>query len=78
MNPLHEAKVDELIEVITKELKTICQRLYKSGGVDVESYSTEHYFLAKVLVTAAMEQCKDKFYPQPDNFRKDFKNLLHF
>jgi hypothetical protein len=78
MDPMHEAKVDELIRNMAKELKTTCQRLYKSGGIDVENYSSDNYVLAKILVSAAMEQCKDNLYPLSDDFRKDLRNLLHF
>jgi hypothetical protein len=77
MDPMHEAKVDELIGNMAKALKDTCQRLYKSGGIDVESYSSDDFVLAKILVTAAMEQCKDNLCPLSDSFRKDLRNLLH-
>jgi hypothetical protein len=50
----------------------------KKGDIVTIYYDPKRYFLAKVLVTAAMEQCKDKFYPASDNFKKDVRNLLHF
>jgi hypothetical protein len=78
MNPMHEANVDELIKDMAKVLKANCVRLYKSGALDIESYDVSGFALAKILLTASMEQCKDQSYPFTDTFRKDVENLLHF
>ena len=49
MDPKHEARVDELIDEMGKVIKANCVKLYKSGGIDVESYTGSGFALAKVL-----------------------------
>ncbi len=78
MDPMHEANVNELIDEMAKILKANCVKLYKSGGIDTKKYETCGFGLAKILLAASMEQCKDKFHPLSDDFRKDLRNLLHF
>jgi hypothetical protein len=78
MTPEHAVKIDELIRRTAKDLKITCIRLYNSGGIDVEKYSPGDYALARILFTAAMHECKDKFYPLSDDFREDLENLQHF
>lgn len=78
MNPMHEEKVNEVIKNIAETLKATCKRLCKSGGIDVESYSPEEFVLAKILISVAMEQCKDVFYPSSSHLIRDLKNLQHF
>lgn len=78
MDPKHEAKVDELIEKMAEELKKVCVRLHNSGGVDFEKFDLDEYVLAKILVTAAMHECKDNLRPLSYSHRADLKNLQHF
>jgi len=77
MDPKHEEKIDELIKNTAVSLKNACARLYASGGVDVETYSGDEYVLAKILISAAMEQCKRDYWPLTDSYREDLRVLLH-
>lgn len=78
MKKAHKKKVVELINSLIPELKSTCERLYNSGALDVDQYSTEEYVLAKILVTAAMEQHAADYHPLDDTHRQDLHNLRHF
>jgi len=78
VDPKHEAKINELIAAMAEELKVVCQRLYKSRGIDIKKYDPDEYVLAKILVTAAMEDCKGTLRPLFGEYREDLKNLQHF
>ena len=69
MNVKHQGKVNELAEAMASALKIECERLYRSGMVDVEGFDQDHYVLAKTLMTAAMERLKNDFAPRSDNKR---------
>ena len=63
MNPKTQDKINELVDLFAASLKAECERLYRSGAVDVDSYDADNYILPKVLVTAAIRRRKDDFAP---------------
>ena len=67
MNPKTQDKINELVDLFASSLRVECERLYRSGAVDVESYDPDHYALPKILVTAAIMRRKDEFAPLLDN-----------
>ena len=67
MNPKTQEKINELVDLFAASLRVECERLYRSGAVDVESYDPDHYALPKILVTAAILRRKDDFAPLLDN-----------
>ena len=77
MNPKTQEKINELVGLFASSLKAECERLYRSGAVDVDRYNPDYYNLPKILVTAAILRCKDAFAPFPaDKERKrTVKNL---
>lgn len=78
MNPKHQEKIKELVEIFASNLIVVCERLYRSGGIAVEDYSTEDFALAKILLSAAIEQQKRAYYPHSPENRKEVKNLINF
>ena len=73
MNPKTQDKINELVDLFASSLKVECERLYRSGAVDVESYDPDKYALPKILVTAAILRLKDEFAPL---FNKDHKRTI--
>ncbi len=71
-------RCNELIDVLADAMKGTCQRLYNSGGVNVEDYSPEEYVLAKILVTAAMRKHSEDYSPLDPKWRREALNLAHF
>ena len=65
MNPKTQDKINELVDLFAASLKAECERLYRSGAVDVDSYDADNYVLPKLLVTAAILRRKDDFVPFP-------------
>ena len=75
----HKEKIEELSEKIRQAVRMEATRLYHSGGIDREEYNEHEYSLAKVLITAAMVNVKDSFYPvHSKKLQDDIKNLKHF
>lgn len=77
VNPEHQAKCHELIDSAAAFMKTECERLYNSGGIDVTEFSPDEYALAKILVTASCQKAVDLYYPHY-KYRSDLKNLSFF
>ena len=75
MNPKTQDKITELVDLFASSLKAECERLYRSGTVDVDSYDPDHYTLPKILVTAAILRCKDAFVPPHKQQVETVKNL---
>ena len=76
MNPKTQDKINELVDLFASSLKVECERLYRSGTVDVDRYNPDHYILPKILVTAAILRRKDDYSPLFDKDHKDdIKNL---
>ena len=65
MNPKTQEKINELVDLFAASLKVECERMYRSGAVDVGSYDPDKYILPKLIVTAAILRCKDAFAPFP-------------
>lgn len=75
----HKKKIEELSEQIKESVRQEAMRLYHSGGIDREEYNEDEYSLAKVLLTAAMENVKDSFYHvHSKKLQNDIENLKHF
>ena len=75
MLPKHQEKCKELIDSVSAFLKTECERLYRSGGIDVTKFAPDEYALAKILVTASCQKAVDLYYPLYEPYRSDLKNL---
>ena len=70
MNPKTQDKINELVDLFASSLKVECERLCRSGAVDVGSYDPDNYVLPKILVTAAILRRKDDFAPPFDKGHK--------
>ena len=75
MNPKTQDKINELADLFAASLKEECERLYRSGAVDVDRYNPDHYILPKILVTAAILRRKDAFVPLHKQQVETVKNL---
>lgn len=75
MDPKTQDKINELVDLFASSLKVECERLYRSGAVDVESHDPDKYALPKILVTAAILRCKDDFAPLHKQQIETVKNL---
>lgn len=60
---MHLDKVDHLMTPLMYELKMECQRLIKSGAIDITQYSPEEFALAKTLLTAALRRTTEMYAP---------------
>jgi len=78
MKAEHEAKIHELVNTLASSIKIKAMALGSSGGIDEDDYSVDEYVLAKILVTAAVEDLKDVYMPFGSADRKTVKNLKHF
>lgn len=77
MNVLHQNKCHELVDFVASTMKLECERLYRSGAVDVADYDPDHYVLAEILVTAAMHRLKDTFAPvYKERLKSEVRNLI--
>ena len=76
MNPKTQEKINELADLFAASLKEECERLYRSGAVDVGSYDPDHYILPKILVTAAILRRKDDYSPFTKERKRAVKNLI--
>lgn len=78
MKPEHQAKIHELVESLAAMIKVEAEKLYRSGGVDVDAFSVDDYRLAKIVVTAAAHACADQYRPFNTEDRAIVRNLGHF
>lgn len=80
MHPEHQRKCHELIDLMASAIKIEAERLYRSGGIDVSSYSPDEYALAKILVTVAAKNISTVYEPpyHSSAYQRDMKNLMHF
>ena len=72
----HEQKIKELIKAYSKTLQADCDKLLKSGMIDVEKFSPDEYALAKIIITAAIARTADGYRPLHNDHRKEIKNLI--
>ena len=77
MDDQTKAKVKELVDHLAVSLKEKCEKLYRSGRVDVEEFDKTEYVLAKTLITAAMRRLADEYAPpdQDPTFISNVENL---
>jgi len=78
MNPEHQKKVDELIQIILADLRSTARRLYHSGGINARDYNKDKYILAKILISVAMKEHVNDFYPLAPDLKKIARNLECF
>ena len=79
MHPEHQRKAHELIDLMASNMKIEVERLYRSGAVDVESYSPDTFRLAKMLVTVAARNTRNIFDPHAKSTAcRDMTNLMKF
>lgn len=57
-----EKKVDELVAMISTELKEKCMKLYSSGGIDPEGFDND-FILPKIVLYAALPDIRDSRKP---------------
>ena len=63
MHPEHQRKTHELIDLYASNLKIETERLYRSGAIEPDDYDPEYFYLAKVLLTAAIRRTQDFYSP---------------
>ena len=78
MKAEHETKIRDLVERLSLSIAAKAVQLGKSGGIDENDYSVDEYVLAKILVTAAMEDLKDSYMPSREKHKRVVKNLRYF
>lgn len=75
----HTDKINELIDGYAETLRTECNRLLNSGGIDPDFYDPEVYGLAKIVLTAAIRRTANNCFPAHDgNAVREIKNLERF
>lgn len=78
MKAEHEAKINELVDTLAASIKVKALALGSSGAIDQDDYSVDEYVLAKILVTAAINDLKDSFAPFREADKRTVKNLSYF
>jgi len=78
MKAEHETKINELVLTLASSIKVKAMALGSSGAIDQDNYNVDEYVLAKILVTAAINDQKDAFAPFRDKDKKTVKNLAYF
>lgn len=73
----HFSKCRELIDDVALELMERVTNKYKSGGVDTTAFDPDHYVLAKILVTAALQDGVSYRHHTKEEF-KIIANLTNF
>lgn len=63
----------EVVRVVGEE----CQRLLKSGAVDLEAYQND-FMLPKIILSVALKNAAYHFTPLSPEWQKEMKNLMHF
>ncbi|RKZ95600.1 MAG: hypothetical protein DRQ46_08250 [Gammaproteobacteria bacterium] len=75
-------KLDDLINRHAEAVLVTAERLHNSGGIDPGEYNHGNWAYAKVLMTVALRQhCNDYFPSNTDGDKlraTDIKNLMHF
>ena len=72
---LHMDKVYELSINFVDSLMEESKKMLRSGGIDIDSFSTDEYALAKILITAAIYRSKNNYMPIKQEYTKAVKNL---
>jgi len=70
-------KVLEMLPECRSYLKQECERLFKCGGVDTDSYD-DNYILPKITLAVALINLSDQYTPLLKSHWKTMKNLRHF
>lgn len=77
MDTATQAKIAELTELFCSTLKVECEKLYRSGMIDTDSYDKGQYALAKILLSASIKRLQDDFAPlHSKGMMKEVKNLV--
>ena len=74
----HLENVTELIDKFAQSLKEEAGRLLSCGAVDLDDYNSEEYALAKIIITAAIINKGDRYYPLSADYKREVKNLTKF
>ena len=73
----HQRKVEEIADLLCSSIKLEAERLYRSGGIDIDAYdSSEQYILAKILVNASIYRVRD-LVDVPSAYYQEIINLTH-
>lgn len=78
MKPEIKNKIDFMISRHEEQLRIRIDELANSGGLNMSEYNEKDYILPKILITAALRDCKDIFLPIHPQFRRDCDKLKHF
>lgn len=70
--------VDEMLPHMMMRLREEVDRLYKSGGVDTSNFKDDDYTLPKMILSIALENQANQYYPLYGQHKKDLANLRHF
>lgn len=71
-----DAKFEELLALVTDDLRKVASRMLQSGGVDPDSYDDD-YILPRIILSAALYDEADAV-GVPEQYKKDVKNLRYF
>jgi hypothetical protein len=70
-------KVGEMIGNLPKDIRLECDRLMRSGAIDLESYG-DNYMAPKIVLFVALENITRGFRPLSDEAMEEARNLRHF
>lgn len=68
----HMELVQELINEVAEDLRKVAAEIIDSGDVALGKYDNQEYYLAKLILTAALYTVKDNYADShnPDFFRE--------
>ena len=78
MDPKHYKNIAELAGQFASAITGEAERLAKSGGIDIEAYDPRDYGLAKILLSAAIQNKLHTIEPLLPRNRAAVRNLRHF
>jgi hypothetical protein len=83
-----DKKISEIIKRTDKYLHYECERLIKSGGIDLNEFDKEfgviNYIIPKIIVMCALESAVSQWSPSPSSgrlgriMRRRIDNLSRF
>lgn len=70
-------KINSMLPGCKKVIQKESLRLFKSGGIDTNSFEN-NYVLPKIILLVTLENLSKEFYFLGENNKKDLKNLRNF
>ena len=71
-----DAKFNDLLKTLKKDLKAKAHQLFYSGGVDPAAYENDYRLPKTILVVALYDEAEN--FGLTDDMKKNIKNLRHF